>query len=158
MNKRTELRKSEKKVRKLFVVDIENAIGSGMISRESCRKAMERIYEDFKPQDSDLTVIGVSHPDNFLAVKDWNAGARVVARWGHNGADLALEEVLCKENVERRFAEVIIVSGDGLFSEQAAKLKALGLKVVIDAPARLLSRRLAFSGSVVNLAPSMFAA
>lgn len=113
MNRRVELRKSDKSARRLFVVDIENAVGSGTIDEESCRSVRSRIERTYRPGDSDLTVIGVSHKNNLFPAHAWN-GARVVIEQGHNGADLALESVLSNENVEERFGEVIIVSGDGL--------------------------------------------
>ena len=158
MNKRIELMKGGKSARKLFVVDIENAVGSGIVNEGSCRRAMGRIYQAHKPQDGDLTVIGVSHTENLFAVKSWNPSIRVVAKWGHDGADLALENVLEHEDVENRFDEVVIVSGDGLFAKQATRLRSIGVKVTVDARAAQLSRLLAFSCSAVSLAPNTIAA
>lgn len=157
MNKRVELRRSDKSVRRLFVVDIENAVGSGAIDEESCRGVRSRIDRTYHPGDSDLTVLGVSHKNNLFPALAWD-GARVVIREGHDGADLALEDVLVNENVEGRFGEVVIVSGDGLFARQASRLRFLGLRVTVDARARQLARVLAFSCSSVRLAPSTLAA
>lgn len=144
-------------MRKLFVVDIENAVGAGAIDEESCRSVRSRIERVYNPSTGDLTVIGVSHKNNLFPAHAWD-GARVVLKEGHNGADLALESVLSNENVEARFGEVVIVSGDGLFSEQASRLKSLGVRVTVDARARQLARVLAFSCSSVRLAPSALAA
>ena len=157
MNKRLELRRSDKSVRRLFVVDIENAVGSGRIDEESCVRVERRVESVYRPNSGDLTVLGVSHKNNFFPAHAWS-GARVVLREGHDGADLALESVLSHENVEERFGEVVIVSGDGLFSRQAARLKSLGVKVTVDARARQLAKILAFSCSSVRLAPSLLAA
>ena len=157
MNKRIELRKIDKATRKLFVVDIENAVGAGRIDEEACRRVKSRIERVYKPEDDDLTVIGVSHPNNVFPAASWE-GARVLKRDGHDGADLALEGVLSGEDVEGRFGEVVIVSGDGLFSEQAARLRSLGVKVTVDSRASGLSRRLAASCSAVRLAPAKLAA
>ena len=157
MNKRIELMRSCKTDRKLFVVDIENAVGIGTIDEESCRKVRDRIEREYKPDGSDLTVIGVSHQNNVFPARSWD-GARIVLRKGRDGADLALGSVLSDENVEGRFSEVIIVSGDGLFASQAARLRSLGVKVTVDARARQLSRFLAFSCSSIKLAPSALAA
>ena len=157
MNKRIELMKRGKTGRKLFVVDIENAVGIGAIDEESCRKVRDRIEREYKPAGGDLTVIGVSHQNNVFPARSWN-GARIVLRKGHDGADLALESVLSDENIEERFSEVVIVSGDGLFASQAARLRSLGVKVTVDARARQLSRFLAFNCSSVKLAPSALAA
>ena len=157
MNKRIELRRSDKSARKLFVVDIENAVGTGVIDEESCKGVKSRIERTYHPGSSDLTVVGVSHKNNLFPAHAWD-GARVVIREGHNGADLALEDVLINENVENRFGEVVIVSGDGLFSEQASRLRSMGVRVTVDARARQLARVLAFSCSSVRLAPSALAA
>lgn len=157
MNRRIELRRSDKASRKLFVVDIENAVGTGMIDEVSCRSVKDRIERTYHPGGNDLTVLGVSHKNNLFPAHAWD-GARVVIREGHDGADLALEEVLSYENVEGRFGEVVIVSGDGLFSEQASRLRSLGVRVTVYARARQLARVLAFSCSSVRLAPSALAA
>ena len=157
MNKRIELMKRGKAGRKLFVVDIENAVGIGAIDEESCQMVKSRIEREYKPAGGDLTVIGVSHKNNVFPARSWD-GARIVLQEGHDGADLALENVLSNENVEERFSEVVIVSGDGLFAGQAARLRSLGVKVTVDARARQLSRFLAFSCSSVRLAPSALAA
>ena len=157
MNKRIELMKSDKTNRKLIIVDIENAVGIGTVDAQSCSIVKSRIERQYKPTDSDLTVIGVSHQNNIFPARCWNS-ARIVFQKGHNGADLALERVLSSENVEERFSEVVIVSGDGLFASQAARLRSLGVKVTVDSRARQLSRFLAFSCSSVRLAPSALAA
>ena len=157
MNKRIELMKRDKAGRKLFVVDIENAVGIGTVDEGSCLKVKSRIEREYKPARGDLTIIGVSHKNNVFPARAWD-GARIVLQEGHDGADLALEDVLSSENVEERFSEVVIVSGDGLFADQAARLRSLGVKVTVDARARQLSRFLAFSCSSVKLAPSALAA
>lgn len=157
MNRRTELRKRDRAIRRLFVVDIENAVGSGRVDEESCVRVERRIESVYRPNCGDMTVIGVSHKNNLFPAHAWR-GARVVIKQGHDGADLALESVLSSENVEERFGEVVIVSGDHLFATQAARLKSLGVKVTVDARARQLARVLAFSCSSVRLAPSLLAA
>lgn len=157
MNRRVELMKYYRTRRRLFVVDIENAVGTGKIDEESCRSVRNRIEDSYSPVLGDLTVIGVSHQNNVFPAHSWD-GARIVLKHGHNGADLALERVLSSESVEERFGEVIIVSGDGLFAAQAARLRSLGIKVTVYARASQLSRILALSCSNVRLAPSALAA
>jgi len=157
MNKRIELRRRDKMKRRLFVVDIENAVGAGAIDEEACLSVKSRIEAEYKPAGGDQTVIGVSHGNNVFPAHAWE-GARIVLERGHDGADLALERVLANESVEERFGEVIIISGDGLFARQAARLRSTGIKVTVDARARQLSRLLAFSCSSVSLAPNALAA
>ena len=146
-----------KESRKLFLIDIENAIGNGRVNEESCQKVKSRIEAEYEPSNSDLTVIGVSHSANVFPAASWS-GARVVCQNGHDGADLALERVLSNEGVEGRFGEVVIVSGDGLFGKQAARLRSLGVKVTVDSHARRLSRFLALNCSRVRFAPELPAA
>lgn len=157
MNRRIELRRHDKPSRRLFVVDIENAVDTGAIDAEACKLVKSRVERIYKPTTNDLTVIGVSHSNNVFPAHSWD-GARVVLKHGHDGADLALERVLAKENVEARFDEVVIVSGDGMFANQAARLRSLGVRVTVDARARQLSRVLAFSCTSVSLAPTLLAA
>lgn len=157
MYRRAEPQWRDRMHRKLFVVDIENAVGVGVIDERSCQKVRNRVETVYQPESGDLVVIGVSHKNNLFPAHTWN-GARVVLREGHDGADLALERVLASENVEERFGEVVIISGDGLFAKQAARLRSLGMKVVVDDRARQLARVLAYSCSVVRLAPGTLAA
>jgi hypothetical protein len=63
-------------------------------------------------------------------------------RSGPNGADLALLEVLEREEVEGRSSRVVIGSGDGIFAEAAARLQAGGVDVTVVTRAQSLSRRL----------------
>lgn len=69
-------------------------------------------------------------------------GSRLVARSGENGADLALLEVLARERVEERFDEVVLVSGDGIFTDVVAALSAAGVHVTVVARREACSNRL----------------
>jgi len=72
-------------------------------------------------------------------------GARHLRRSGHDGADLALIEILTGESVAERFAAVIVASGDGLFAGPVARLGADGVVVTVVANRRSLSRQLALA-------------
>lgn len=89
--------------------------------------------------DQDLVVIGVSHSRYVFSTHAW-ASARIVLKRGYDGADLALKEVLRDEGVENRFREVVIVFGDGIFSEETKLLKDAGLRVIIHAEIRRIAR------------------
>ena len=154
MSRPFERRKKDFLKRRLFVIDIENVVGAGAIDERMCERAEQRVNDVCRPGDNDLIVIGVSHSMNVMPESAWK-GARIVLRHGHNGADLALEDVLSNESVENRFSEVVIFSGDGLFARQAARLKRLGVKVTVSARAHELARVLAQCCSVVRLVPEM---
>lgn len=72
-------------------------------------------------------------------------------RKGKNGADIALEDVLKKERVPERFSEVVIVSGDGLFAEEARSLRDSGVRVTVDSPCGRASRSLLLAASLIDL-------
>lgn len=90
---------------------------------------------------SEQVVIGTSHVGVVAAGLGWR-GPRLVARSGENGADLALLEVLTEERVEERFDEVVLVSGDGIFTEAVAALAAVGVEVTVVAHPGRCSKRL----------------
>ncbi|MGI6221583.1 MAG: NYN domain-containing protein [Coriobacteriales bacterium] len=157
MDKRTELRRRNRDPRRLFLVDIENAVGSGAVDEESCRRVRDRVIRDCKPNAGDMTVIGISHSGNAFPAAAWGS-VRLVFRKGPSGADLELERVLSTECVEYRFDEVVIISGDGQFATQTARLRERGVKVTVDSRPHAPSRRLAVSCSAVWFAPDYPAA
>ena len=107
---------SQRKSRRLIVVDIENAVGSGFLSEGLVLNEMKRFEEAYGVNDGDHVVLGVSHTANAFPAKAWSH-SRLVMKLGENGADLALKGVLANENVAARFSEVIVVSGDGIFAD-----------------------------------------
>lgn len=150
MNRRIEVSRFKSMNRRLFVVDIENAVGCGCITEADVTSVYTWVCQSYRPTDNDLVVLGVSHGNNAFSAVKW-PGARVVKRDGHDGADLALKQVLTKEGVERRFTDVVLVSGDGGFVEEVAYLRSRGLRVEVAAPAASLSGRLARTVSVIRL-------
>ena len=58
-------------------------------------------------------------------------GARHLWRSGHDGADLALLDVLENERVDQRFGRVTLCSGDGIFAASAARLAGAGVNVTV---------------------------
>lgn len=126
--------------RRLVAVDVEN-VTRGTVRTEQARQTRAEITRVLGLTDTDQVVIGVS-PCNLLSC--WTAwpGARYVVRPGVDGADLALLEVLTSENVETRFGEVVIASGDGIFAGAAADLAARGVRVTVLAGHGCLSTKL----------------
>ena len=145
-NRRIELNS----LRKIFVVDIENAIGSGAITENDVLRVKDALEELYSICNQDLVVIGVSHSKNVFSAHTWTS-ARIVLKRGHDGADLALKKVLRDESIANRFREVVIVSGDGIFSEEAGLLRDAGLRVTIHAEIRRVATRLLRFASFANL-------
>ena len=146
MNKRIELNSH----RRLFIIDIENAVGSGVLTSENVLFEKALLDEHYSICDQDLVVIGVSHSENVFPAHAWPS-ARIVMRRGHDGADIALKTVLKNERVEERFKEVVIVSGDGTFAEEAALLKGFGAIVTVHAEIKRLATRLLRFAAFANL-------
>jgi hypothetical protein len=132
--------------RTLVAVDLENLVGGANPSNELLERAVSMIETLRDP--SNQVVVAASHR---LAVR---AAWRLPwARWrwrsGPDGADLALVDVLEHERVGQRFTEVVVVSGDGIFSEPVASLGAAGVHTVVVASPCQLSKRLRLAAHVV---------
>lgn len=74
-------------------------------------------------------------------------------RSGPDGADHALLDVLGGENIVGRFPHVVLVSGDGIFSEPIAALGQAGVRTTIVARGRSLSRHLRMAAHEVLYLP-----
>lgn len=127
--------------RRLVIVDIENVVGGAVLTTEQAVGAHLSIQEVAALNGSEQVVIGTSHVGLVSTGIGWR-GPRLVVRSGENGADLALLDVLTEERIEERFDEVVLVSGDGIFTEAVAALGAAGVDVMVVAPLGHCSKRL----------------
>lgn len=129
-------------MRRIHLVDIENLIGSGRLTRMQVA-ACSRAYLELAPfRDGDLVIVGCN-PNVMLEVGlGWDGPHRLVLGHGPDGADRALLRVLEEEDIDLRFAEVVLASGDGIFVDAAADLGASGVRVTLVSRPRSLSRRL----------------
>jgi hypothetical protein len=130
--------------RALHLLDIENLVGGARFSAADAAALRRRYGAVVAIGPEDLIVMATSHYAAPVAWFAWQNVRRVV-RSGPDGADLALIEVLETERVAERFEEVIIASGDGIFTEPSARLQAAGCHVTIVYQPGTLSRRLAFA-------------
>lgn len=127
--------------RRLVLVDIENFIGGAIFTAGDVTCAQHLIASLIGPINSDLATVGVSHMGMFSVHQSWG-GARMLVQSGPDGADLKLLEELCHDDIASRFDEVVLISGDGIFTESVAKLTARSVKVTVVAPSDGCSRRL----------------
>jgi hypothetical protein len=127
--------------RRLVVVDIENAVGGAVMTVEQAATARRAVEVVAGLTGSEHVVIGTSHVGLIPSGLGW-PGARLVVRSGADGADLALLSVLTGERIEERFERVVVVSGDGIFTDVVAALGASGVDVSVVARPRSCSRRL----------------
>lgn len=126
--------------RRIHLVDVENLVGHARLSRAEVA-ACSAAYQDLGVVGpSDLVIVGC-HPGERLAVGlGWDGPHRIVVRPGTDGADRALLEVLVNEQVDRRFSDLVIASGDGAFAEPVRRLRGRGLRVTVVAPIRSAAR------------------
>lgn len=132
--------------RRLHVVDVENLLGTGrpLPAQLAWGARTYRRLTDVGPDD---LVVVASSP--FLGVevgRCW-ASCRLVVGHGPDGADHALLRVLTDERVDRRFPEVIVASGDGIFTDQVARLQHHHVEVTVVSRATALARRLRLAAS-----------
>lgn len=144
--------------RTLYLVDIENMACSSHLTHEDVARTQRRIHGAVEPQRGDHTVIAASHHNALATYFGWTGSAQRRARSGHDGADMALLEVI--EDIEwvvSRYQRVVVASGDHIFAFAVAQLKAAGLEVIVIPPDRGLSTemRLAAGPHLKHLGPSV---
>ena len=135
--------------RRLVVVDIENLIGGAVLHPNEAAWARRRLVGAGVLAESDQVVIGTSHLGLLPIGMAWT-GQRYVIGSGPDGADLALLEVL-DENLPAKYGEVVLASGDGIFTDAAAALCAAGVRVHVVAVRNRLSRRLRMAATKITL-------
>lgn len=139
--------------RRIVLIDIENVVGGLSAVRDYVSWAKDVVGECVPAQSGDQVVIGVG-PTGLLDLACAWKSVRYVMRPGQNGADLALLEVL-GENIADRFTEVVLVSGDGIFTHAIAALASRGVKTTVVAHAGGLSRQLELAAAEVRLLPEL---
>ena len=130
-------------VRRLHLVDIENLVGDPRPSLSQVRQ-VRSLYASclaFGAMDQ-VEVAASSHRTLENAAFGWPR-VHYRARYGPDGADLALLDVLQHEDVAGRFTHVVIGSGDHLFAEEAARLAAQKVHVTVVSRRGSLSAQLA---------------
>ena len=127
--------------RRLHLLDVENLVGHGRPGLHDLHICCDTYRDLGLLMDHDLVVIGCNPGPVFDVSACWG-NARLVTRHGVDGADLALLDVLLHEQVDQRFTEIVLASGDGIFADAIADLQGRGVAVTVVAAADSLSRRL----------------
>lgn len=126
--------------RRLVLVDVENVVGGLVVSEEIARYARASIDGAVGCVAGDHVVVATCHKGYPHVAWCWPSARRLV-RSGPDGADLELLGVL-RENISQRFSHVVVVSGDGIFTEAVAELGRAGVRVTVVARRGHLSNRL----------------
>lgn len=129
--------------RRLVLVDIENIVEGGVSMGSQVRAAQAAIEAAISPRHGDQVVVACGRYSVDTVGFEWEGARRLKFRAGADGADLELLEILETEHVGDRFAEVVLVSGDGIFAD-AVSLLALtaGTDVTVVSRSDACSRRL----------------
>lgn len=140
----------ENRARKLFLVDIENLCGKAALTVQDAVAARNFVDGALGLSGSDLVVVGASHSSNLISAGAGWMGPRWVFGRGHDGADKALVKAAGEYAVET-FEEVVIISGDGIFTDVADSISSQGVIVSVVALKGHLSHRLAKAASSIRL-------
>lgn len=139
--------------RALHLVDVENLMGGPSTGHDQMVEALER-YRLTAPFSEGDHVAIAANPALALDAKVAWPEARLLARGGPNGADIALiEEVADVEFVSTRYDTIVVGSGDGAFEVVAGVYRPLGLAVGVVSQRSRLSYALASSSSFVRFIP-----
>ncbi|UOW01849.1 hypothetical protein [Agrococcus sp. SCSIO52902] len=131
------------KTRRLVLLDVENVVGGALQRAEELDRALlalSDIVGDLRGAETHL-VIGCG-TQSLRAIAGAPKVGRVVFGAGLDGADRALLDVMITEKVAQRYAEIVLVSGDGIFAGALAQLSGSTTRTVVVADARRLSRKL----------------
>lgn len=109
----------------------------------------QRHLEDALSIDSsgDLVVVACGRSSAELVGFEWQGPHRFVFRAGLDGADLELLEIICTEPIAERFSDLLLVSGDAIFTDAIAQLGAEGVNVTVASRPEAFSRRLRMAAS-----------
>lgn len=139
------VRWDERGRRRLVLVDVENLVGGAVVTAAQAWGARRLLEQAMPDRPGDQVILGVSHASVLESGLAWGESVRRVVRSGENGADLALLQVLEEERVADRFGEVVVVSGDGIFTDAVSRLGAAGVGVTVVAHADGCAKRLSFA-------------
>lgn len=137
--------------RRIVLVDVENVVGGSAEVHDHVTWAKATVERLVSVRSGDLVVVGCG-PDGLVDLGCAWTHVRYVMRSGPDGADLALLDVL-GENIARRFTEIVLVSGDGIFADAVAGLAAQGVHTTVIAHRDGLSRRLELAARSVIFLP-----
>lgn len=134
--------------RRIVLIDIENIARGWIRMAQQVRDAQYVLTEvaalDF---DVDHIVVASGRASAEIAGFEWSGQRRFVFRPGIDGADLELLAILETERIADRFTDVLLVSGDAIFTDAVAALGAQGVTVTVASRPESLSRRLRMAAS-----------
>jgi hypothetical protein len=144
----------------MVLIDIENLAGTPSPTSAEVAAVMATLAEIVPGFGEAHRIVACSHRAAHTVAFACPL-VRHLWRSGPDGADLALLEVLEDEQVADRFEYVTICSGDGIFTDAAARLAGhgvdttvVGLKGNLAARLELAARHVAYLPPAAALAPT----
>jgi hypothetical protein len=140
----------------LVAVDLENLVGCSPV------RATPEMYADalaaavgLVPLRPDDLMMIATNPGLVFVARDVAPSARLLTGRGPDGADRRLiEELSIPHEIARRFAEVVVASGDGAFVDAVSALNEAGLRTTVIAVPGQLSRGLRLTAHTVVWLPT----
>lgn len=139
--------------RRVFLIDIENIVGGIVTEAHQAEHVWSELERAVGLATSDQVVIGVCHL-SAVAAGVTRMTSRLLVQSGPDGADLQLLRVMTEENLAGRYTDVVLASGDGIFSDAVRDLRADGARVTLVSRPEALATRLKHSADFVHLLPS----
>jgi hypothetical protein len=112
------------------VIDVENLVGGSAAGPLAVAPTLSAYRSTVHVGDDDHTLLGSGPRLAVAAGMAW-PGAQLRIGHGIDGADRALLEALDPEFVAAHYDRVIVASGDHAFAGIVARLRALGVAVVV---------------------------
>lgn len=141
--------------RSLYLLDLENLMGGPRAGMAALRQVVSYFRDAVPREEGDHYIIGVNPRIGAIAKACWPS-AKLVARAGPNGADIALiEQVKNVRFIAARYDRIVIGSGDGVFVHVAVAYRSQGLVVEVASRCRSLSPDLRSVASVVRILPEL---
>jgi hypothetical protein len=140
--------------RSLVLIDIENLLATPVPTTHAVDLMVDALRCVLPTYTDSQRIVACSHhaaPNVAFSFP----GARHLWRSGPDGADLALLDVLENEDVDERFDQVAICSGDGIFARSAARLATGGVSVTVVALQGHAAARLRLAARHVVLLPTI---
>lgn len=138
-------------LRRLILIDIENINGGpvrSLAAAQWCHHVLKTVLE-LMPGDL-ITIACNGDAQSLLnTFRAWGPSVRLVPGYGRDGADRALLAVM-NENIEARFTDVVVVSGDGIFADRVAELATRGVATHVFSHPEQLSARLRLAATTIH--------
>lgn len=137
--------------RELHLLDIENLLGGSRFNAAQVAQFRDfYLLHNHVADDAHIVIATSSAQGVVEAGLGWQH-TRTIFQTGHDGADLALLDVINSEHVVERFTKIVIASGDGIFAQAADAMFNQGVNVTVFAPALAISSEFTHAAEIVHL-------